>query len=297
MQRPTILLVDDENYGLRLLADILSDFDCDLAFAKNGERALELVEKNPPNLILLDIVMPGMDGWEVLSRLKQNINYRDIPVIVQTGLQSSENFERGLAAGAYYFINKPLDPERVRPLVHAALEEYKRVLQLKEELKNIDSVISSTTQWQVKFRTLDDAYSLSKMIAKACPEPDRVLTGLLELLINAVEHGIARISYDEKTELLYHQKWEEELARRLSDPANQELHALLTLTKTKESVRIDIEDPGPGFDWSNYLEFSIERATDSHGRGIAMAKALSFDHLEYKGKGNLVSASLTALSQ
>ncbi len=84
--------------------------------------------------------------------------------------------------------------------------------------------------------------------------------------------------------------FEVELRRRLEQKDLQDKFARLIFKKLQGQISIQVEDPGPGFNWKNYLEFNIDRATDSHGRGIALAKALSFDSLVYSEQGNCVTA-------
>jgi CheY-like chemotaxis protein len=292
MNELRILIVDDETVNLNLLKEMLAKQGYTFSFATNGKKALEVVSAAHPDLILLDIMMPEMDGWEVLKRLKKDKQYRDIPVIVQTALESPEDFERGLSLGAYYYVTKPINRSILLPLVRSALEEYRNIRFLKEELEKTDEVLALTDEWQLRFRTLQQAISLSKLASKVCPDPAKALVGIMELLTNAVEHGIAKIDYDEKSELNLKGRWADEFLKRLDLPENRKKFAKFLIRRDDRRVTIRIEDPGPGFEWKNYLDFSIERATDSHGRGIAMANTLSFDSLEYSEQGNVVTCTI-----
>ncbi|NRB39083.1 MAG: diguanylate cyclase [Pseudomonadales bacterium] len=110
MDKAVILLVDDAPANVQMLADILKD-DYTLKVATSGERALELAVTEPmPDLILLDILMPDMNGFEVCNRLKSNARLRDIPVIFVTGKDIEEGEELGLEMGAVDYITKPLRP-------------------------------------------------------------------------------------------------------------------------------------------------------------------------------------------
>ena len=292
MNELRILIVDDEAVNLNLLKEMLANQGYAFSFATNGKKALEVVYAARPDLILLDIMMPEMDGWEVLKRLKKDEQYRDIPVIVQTALESPEDFERGLSLGAYYYVTKPINRSILLPLVRSALEEYRNIRFLKEELEKTDEVLALTDEWQLRFRTLQQAISLSKLASKVCPDPAKALVGIMELLTNAVEHGIAKIDYDEKSELNLKGRWADEVLKRLDLPENRKKFAKFLIRRDDRRITIRIEDPGPGFEWKNYLGFSIERATDSHGRGIAMANNLSFDSLEYSEQGNVVTCTI-----
>ncbi|MDR1099999.1 MAG: diguanylate cyclase, partial [Treponema sp.] len=102
----SILVVDDEKSNLLMLNNILSA-EFSVFTAKSGEEALSRIAEDPPDLILLDILLPGIDGFEVLKRLKASPETRNIPVIIITGLQSDANEEKGLLLGAVDYITKP----------------------------------------------------------------------------------------------------------------------------------------------------------------------------------------------
>lgn len=108
-EKQRILVVDDERFNLNVLADLLKN-DYTVILAKNGEQALERADKQPPDLILLDIMMPGMDGYQTLKALKENRSTRKIPVIFITALGGGQEEERGLLLGAVDYIVKPFQP-------------------------------------------------------------------------------------------------------------------------------------------------------------------------------------------
>jgi putative two-component system response regulator len=109
-QRPTILIVDDTPQNLSLMSDLLHEHYT-VKLAPSGERALKIVTANSLDLILLDIMMPVMDGFEVCRRLKSDPACKDIPVIFVSSLSDIENKKAGLAIGAVDYITKPIDPD------------------------------------------------------------------------------------------------------------------------------------------------------------------------------------------
>jgi diguanylate cyclase (GGDEF)-like protein len=120
-QKNSILIVDDEQSNLKVLTHILSS-EYLLYTAKNGVNALEKANELLPDLILLDIVMPEMDGFEVLAKLKENDKTKQIPVIIITGLSSSEDEEKGLALRASDYISKPFSASIVKLRVHNQIQ-------------------------------------------------------------------------------------------------------------------------------------------------------------------------------
>ena len=118
--QPLILAVDDETSNLQLLRQILQDH-YRLRFAKDGPRALELAREERPDLILLDVMMPGMSGYEVCAALKADPALAAIPVIFVTALNDTDDELEGFAAGAVDYITKPVSPPIVRARVRTHL--------------------------------------------------------------------------------------------------------------------------------------------------------------------------------
>jgi DNA-binding response OmpR family regulator len=139
MRKPRVLVVDDDEMNVRLLEAILSD-KYEVTTAYNGKEALLEVEKKPPDLILLDIMMPGMSGYEVCKKLKGNNKTLHIPIVMVTALTEKTEKIKGIEAGANDFLNKPVDVNELRVRVKSLLklkyyhdsllEEQKRLLEI-----------------------------------------------------------------------------------------------------------------------------------------------------------------------
>ncbi len=119
--KPAILVVDDETINIELLAELLED-DYDVSFATGGEQALALAASDQPDLILLDVLMPDMDGYDVCARLKQDVTTSGIPVIFITALGDTEAETRGLDLGAVDYVTKPISPAIVRARIRNHIE-------------------------------------------------------------------------------------------------------------------------------------------------------------------------------
>ena len=111
-KRSRILIADDVPINAKLIARLLTEYDC--AIAGSGPEALELMVSHSPDLVFLDVIMPGMDGFEVCRRIKSNPEYQEIPVVMVTALNDRASKIRGLEVGANEFLPKPIDPAELR---------------------------------------------------------------------------------------------------------------------------------------------------------------------------------------
>jgi class 3 adenylate cyclase len=143
--RPRVLVVDDHEQNVELLEAYLAD-NYEILKAYNGEEALEKVGADPPDLILLDVVMPGLDGYEVCRRLKQGEETRFIPVVMVTALKEKEERVKGLEVGADDFLTKPVDSSELLARVKSLL----RIKQLRDELLQINQNLEQKVKEQVR---------------------------------------------------------------------------------------------------------------------------------------------------
>ena len=130
-----ILVVDDNPANIKVLFDLLKESCFRVFVAKSGESALEKIEAAPPDLILLDVLMPGMDGFETCHRLKENPKTKDIPVIFMTALAEVADKVKGLKLGAIDYITKPIEHEEALARINVHLELRRTQLRLIQEEK------------------------------------------------------------------------------------------------------------------------------------------------------------------
>lgn len=293
-QNINILIVDDELINLNILKECLDGLEYNIVEATGGLEAWEILQKGEYQFdaILLDRMMPEMDGMEVLKQIKQDSRLKMIPVIMQTAAIAKHEVLEGIQAGCYHYLSKPFEENMLVSIVKAAIDDYRNYRLLRDEMEQQSISLSMLETAHFKFRTFEEVKTLTKLLAASCPEPEKVTIGLLELLLNAVEHGNLGITYTEKSELLKTQKWDQEIQHRLDLPEYASRYVTVDLERLEDRIIFVIKDEGEGFAWEEYLEFSTERVNDSHGRGIAMSNMMSFDKLEYLGKGNEVKVSL-----
>ena len=291
-ENPHILIIDDEQLNLEIVTEYLEPCNYKITTAADGEIAWQILESVPDDfdVILLDRMMPNMNGMEVLQRIKDHPQLKHCPVIFQTAKASKADILIGLQAGAYYYLTKPFEEEMLISVVRTAVRDRLHYRSLQENLSKTKQTLGLMKSARFEFKTLDEARSLASLISNACPEPEKIVMGVTELMVNAIEHGNLGISYEEKTKLNESGIWEDEINRRLLAEDNLKLFAEISFQNSGNEINITIVDQGKGFDWQNYLDFDPERLMDNHGRGIAVANNLSFSRIEYWGRGNEVRA-------
>lgn len=292
MPNTSVLIVDDEVINRLLLNEYLVDAGYDVVEADGGIQALEALNKEPDRFsaVLLDRMMPDMDGLTVLKQIKETEILQDIPVIMQTAKAMKSEIQEGLEGGSYYYLTKPFDRKTLLTILQAAIEQFTTHQSLISELKDTTNTFSLMKTGLFECSTLLEARSLSKLLAISCPEPHRTVTGLSELIINGIEHGNLNITYDEKTLLIKEDNLFEEIDKRLNLDAYKDKKVCVEYQRNENDITFVISDQGNGFDYESFIDLDLSQVLDSHGRGIAMAKLLSFSEISYQGCGNKVTA-------
>ncbi len=166
-----VLVIDDQVENIRVLINILREYNYKTAVATNGREALEFVEKTLPDIILLDIMMPGMDGYEVCRKLKENPATREIPVIFLTALNTINDMVKGFEVGGIDYISKPFKQEEllVRMKTHIDLrnsqkiieEQNKRLVKINNEKNEIMSLVAHDLK-----NPINTIIGFAKLVAK-----------------------------------------------------------------------------------------------------------------------------------
>ncbi len=290
----TVLVVDDDPLLRKLVAAILEPEEFKLEVLADAEAAWQRLNDDSTSIVamVLDRQLPGMGGLDLLMRMKQHPAAREVPVVMLSGMASTEDIVSGIAAGAFYYVTKPYDPALLRSIVRAAVDDHRQLTSMRERLESTANAIGLMEVGTFRLRTPEDAQALAELLSKLCPQPAAVVTGLWELLLNAIEHGNLGIDYHEKSALMASDTWHQEIGRRLAAPEFRERYAEVSVDRGPATVTFRITDQGQGFNPTRYLDFDPQRLTHTHGRGIAMARRTSFANVSYNDRGNAVEASV-----
>lgn len=194
--KSAILIVDDTPANLDLLSDILSEWYT-IYVAISGARALEILKTAPISLVLLDVQMPEMDGFEVCRRIKQNPNTAEIPLIFLTALTGEHHEEQGLSLGAVDYITKPFIPH----LVRARVATHVQLFCSRQELQHEKEAVEKAYDKQNELEKVRD--SLVHMIVHDLRSPLSGILGGLDLAIELAQGSDEPTQRDELIELLH----------------------------------------------------------------------------------------------
>ena len=226
----SLLIVDDEKSNILALTSILSP-EYTIYAAKNGRDAIEAANEYMPDVILLDILMPGMDGFAVIAALKESDRSRHIPVIFITGLDNPSDEEKGLSLGAADYISKPFSPAIVKLRVHSQIERvnYVRIIEqlsLTDQLTCLPNRRNFDERLQIEWnRAIRDKVPISILIMDlddfkqyndtyGHQQGDVALQTLAKLFTNQLKRSVdfvARWGGEEFVVLLTNTDWNEAL--------------------------------------------------------------------------------------
>src|SRR5712691_2655961 len=139
--RDIVLAVDDNEQNLQLLEEYLSGWGYDVVLARDGREALEAYPQHDPSIIVLDVMMPNMDGYEACARIKGETAGRMIPILMLTALTDTDDKIKALECGADDFLNKPINKDELRTRVRSLI----KIRNLRKELDSSENIIMSLT--------------------------------------------------------------------------------------------------------------------------------------------------------
>jgi len=269
------LVIQSETPDSHLFTSKLLDLNLSLIVAKDSAQAMSILTQEPylVHIIMIDAILLKTEPL-FISQLRMYHQLRHIAVIGYNCVPDGPMHHEGYAIR---------HPEDIENLIDSLTHYAKKILDMKCDLGTIVSA-------QFEFKTLAQGYLLAQYLAKQYPHSDQIIMGITELFINAVEHGNLEISYEDKSALLASGRWTEEVELRLLRPEYKDRVVSVFFEKTPQSIELVIKDCGHGFSWSEFEHIDPRRLLASHGRGIMMAKSLSFTTLNYLGNGNTVKA-------
>ena len=266
----TVLIVDDERDTNDLLAGLVQARGFEPVQVFSGGPVLDLVKKKAPDLILLDLMMPDLDGFSVCEQLKRTRETNLIPILMVTALNDADNRARGVRVGANGYVPKPFTPDQLFAAIDAAL-----AWRTEHETKGTQGEIHFDLRSEVDY--LQQANDLLADLYAHTPLTERQVKDLRQAVMemggNAIEWG--------------HRK-------------NAELPLRITYRIGPDAVTLVIRDQGPGFDRGNLAHAAQDEDPIAHldirndlglregGFGIMLAKGL-VDDFRYNEKGNEVT--------
>ena len=192
MSQGDVLVVDDTVANLEVVSQVLEDAGYEVAMALSGDRALKLINSHPPDLVLLDIQMPGIDGFETCRQLKNNPKTAGIPVIFMTALSDTTNKVRGFEIGAVDYITKPFQEQELlaRVRTHVQMRQWGQLLESKvtKRTEKLQSTLEKLSQSQLQLVHSEKMSALGSTMAGVAHEINNPLGFLDGSLNNAQCH-------------------------------------------------------------------------------------------------------------
>ncbi len=232
----------------------------------------------------------SVDGCgRLLKSLNLHDRTADIPVVIAAGdaVRAAESILSEICG--FRMVPADMSDRALRYVLADAIAECARVRFLRQELLTRTSAIGHICAGTFRIKNRREASNLATMLSLTVDDPAPVAIGLAELLLNAVEHGCLGIGSAEKERLIEEGVFNEELERRMADPAYAGREVELDFKREGAERRFQITDPGKGFDHQPYAHAEAELSFTKSGRGILMARQC-FARLDYKGSGNQVVA-------
>lgn len=268
-----ILIVHELLNDEKQIIETILDEGSFVIMAKNSAHAFTLLEKQSH---LIDLIILG-EGFldnnnAFVSQVRSHYHQRHISFLVLA--QEHEHSNDYLAIES---------AERLKEILPALTKE-------SGARQSFEYHFGQLHEAHFRFGNLSEAHFLAKFLAEQYPIGAQPLVGISELFINAIEHGNLEIDYDDKSSLLAHGRWIEEIDQRSKDNKYKDRVVDAHFKRDADKITLSISDEGTGFDWKKFEEIDPKRLIASHGRGIMMARGVAFSSLTYNEKGNSVEA-------
>ena len=284
-----VLVVDDTQVERKLAAAFLKDENFDLHLAENGHQALKIIRDHSPDLVLTDLVMPEIDGLELVRRIRRE--HPTIPVVLMTAMGTEETALLALNAGAASYIPKQSLHRHLVQTIRSVLLAARAVVERKKPwsyLKYSEShfVLGYEPSGRV---TLVEQFEEELERMDFCDATDRIRVGtaLMEAITNAVEHG--NLDLDSRLKEPSHDEYDQLMERRKRMSPYAERRVSITKRVTPPEVIYIIEDEGEGFDHRNLPDpTNPENLSKIGGRGLVLIQTF-LDEVSFNDRGNIIT--------
>ena len=248
--------------------------------------------KYPLSLIIIADDIPVENVFSEIKSLREKIEYQRIPVIVVCTDENRQYECEILACGTSQVIgSKTVYKDVTKKNILEMIKNAKHADVLEQIIQHQIDAVRTLDNAEFVFRTRNDASNIAALVSKNMPEPTLAYTGLLELLLNAVEHGLCGVGSQQKSDLINAGQFEQEIDRLERSADNQNKQATLCISKTQTGYTFVITDDGDGFDVDALNEAGAGSTQHKNGRGVMMATHC-FETLEYSKGGRCVTVSI-----
>lgn len=299
-ETPKILLVHSALPHTQDLAVALQADAYNLVSSIGIKPALEQLMETPKTFqaVIIEAAVFNEENLKLLGQLRNVEFLNPIPFFLlappkATAANTPIEVKEGQAIQATTASQPPPDSETLISILKAIIQVQSYQKMITPTIIPTAEMANILTSGKFHFRKLQEGNQLANFLAQACPNPRLAALGIGEIFINAVEHGNLSIHYEDKSKLQSQALWLDEVDRRLSLPENKDKYVEVAFTRTEQELHITVKDQGKGFDWRKYQVLDPRRMLHSHGRGIAMARSLAFQHLEYSETGNEVTCVIS----
>lgn len=287
---PTVLVVDDSPMDRKIAGEFVEEQDLTPIFAENGDEALETLARERPDIVLTDLLMPGLDGLELVKRIRRD--YPRIPVVLMTGYGSEDTAAAALKAGASSYVPKSdlkrelgealrtvmaaVETQQQREMVRGFLRESDSEYELGcEDPESSIALVAHLQEELAQFSRTDEA------------ELFQVGTALAEALTNAIDHGSLELDSTLRQTDDYAYGKLRELRRTQKPYCDRRIQVIVQLTPTKATYVV--RDEGGGFDPSTLPDpTNPENLLRPSGRGIMLIHTF-MDVVSFNKKGNEIT--------
>ena len=288
-----IYVIGEHGVWLENLITLLKDTKYHINICSDIEHTIELClnQKNSAHTIIIDDATLKHQRLKSLKAAASN-EHGDCNFILATQHEHSSAIRQALKRGVFFFITPAYSTEMVMTTLERAMNTEVSLASQLNALDPQSQLSSLVNEARFTIKTPAEAQTIATILGYIAPSPHRVSVGLLELLLNAIEHGNLSIGFLKKSELLASGNLHEYVNQKLCEPAYCDKEVSLSFNKSADKLTYEISDQGQGFFPDAFLEFEPQRSLEKNGRGILIAKRYSFDELSFENGGRTVIASI-----